>query len=231
MDSKIYVLDFFGSKKIRGTGLNIPVDRFLTAYKTNSYNSFLGYFIDETNMRNSSHIEVRNSSEKYKKNQGIIWGKDPKHFDGKIEIIKSVANKVLLLTTASINIFEHSNIVWLGHQEANHWLELLSQSKFLLGMGDPLLGPSAVDAISRGCMFLNPMYDKPVIVNDQMFQSQHPYAAENIGEPYVCSYKINDILSLEKCIEKALRTTLKPYVPKHFTKEAYRQRVIDIFKL
>ena len=231
MDSKIYVLDFFGSKKIRGTGLNIPVDRFLTAYKTNSYNSFLGYFIEETNMKNSSNNEVRNNNEKNKRNQGIIWGKDPKHFDGKIDIIKTIAKKVSLLTTASINIFEHSNIVWLGHQEANQWLELLSQSKFLLGMGDPLLGPSAVDAISRGCMYLNPIYDKSVIVNDQSFQSQHPYAAEKIGEPYVCSYKINDIASLEKCIDKALSTNLEPYVPQHFTKEAYRQRVIDIFKL
>ena len=114
MDSKIYVLDFFGSKKIRGTGLNIPVDRFLTAYKTNSYNSFLGYFIEETNMKNSSNNEVRNNNEKNKRNQGIIWGKDPKHFDGKIDIIKTIAKKVSLLTTASINIFEHSNIVWLG---------------------------------------------------------------------------------------------------------------------
>ena len=36
-------------------------------------------------------------------------------------------------------------------------------------MGDPLLGPSAIDAIAMGCMFINPLYAKPGI------QSTAPY--------------------------------------------------------
>jgi hypothetical protein len=77
-------------------------------------------------------------------------------------------------------------------------------------------------------MFLNPIYDTPV---RDVFLSQHPYAAEKIGEPYVCSYKRNDPSSLGACIDKALQTELKPMVPTDFTKEAYLQRVAGIFEL
>lgn len=234
MDHKIYVLDFFGSKKLRGMGLNVPINRFLTAYRTNLYNSFLGYYIEEDNVNNLNQSDVREYVNKYeeKKNQGILWGKDIKHFDGKIEIIKLIAKKTLLLSTSSDKmIFDNSNVIWLGHQNKKEWLHLLSQSKFLIGLGDPLLGPSAIDAISNGCMYINPIYEKSRKVNDQIFLSQHSYAVNYIGEPYVCSYKINDITSLQDCIDKALKTNLKPFVPEDFTKDAYRQRVIHIFNL
>eukprot|EP01035_Chromulina_nebulosa_P019997 gene19997-25969_t len=69
--------DFFGSKKLRGSGLNIPTNRFLTAF-------------------------------------GSEWN------------------------------------TFLGHQNTDEWFNLLSKSKFLLGLGNPLLGPSAIDAISLG---------------------------------------------------------------------------------
>ena len=43
----------------------------------------------------------------------------------------------------------------LSHPYSHHGVVLI------VGMGDPLLGPSAIDAIAMGCMFINPLYTKP----------------------------------------------------------------------
>ena len=239
MDSKVYVLDFFGSKMLRGSGLNVPPSRFLTAYRTNNYNTFLGYYMEQNKETKNSVKSLDTNSVtisekdkmKNKNKQGIIWGKDPKHFESKNEMLIAVAKKVQLISTANHQVFHDQNIVWKGHQTASQWLDLLENSKFLLGLGDPLLGPSAIDAVSRGCMYINPIYEKPVRVNEQIFLSQHPYAVQNIGEPYVCSYKSNDIQTLLECVEKALNTDLKPFIPIEFTKDAYRKRVQQIFNL
>jgi Glycosyltransferase family 18 len=224
MEHKTYVLDFFGSRVLRGTGFRIPPSRFLTAYDTNSYNTFLGYYMDD-------RAFTAGNTSSSKKLQGIIWGKDTKHFEGKFDVLRSMASKVHLLSTATRKVFEHHNIHWLGHQSKKKWYTLLRESRFLLGLGEPLLGPSALDAVAAGCMYLNPIYLNPLKHNDQDFGSQHPYALKNIGEPYVCSYKEDDMVSLQGCIDKSLRTDLEPHIPLEFTKEAYRQRVIKIFNL
>lgn len=224
LDHKIYILDFFGSRKLRGSGFKIPPSRFLTAYSTNSYNTFLGYYMEDM----AREIGTKNSS---KKLQGIIWGKDMKHFEGKDNFLKSMASKVHLVSTATSKVFEHHNVHWLGHQSQAKWHDLLRESRFLLGLGDPLLGPSALDAVAAGCMYLNPIYSNPVKHNGETFRSQHPYALDRIGEPYVCSYSEDDTVSLQDCIDKSLSTELEPHIPPEFTKEAYRQRVIKIFNL
>ena len=48
------------------------------------------------------------------------------------------------LKTAAV---KHRAITYHGHQTPASWAALLAGSKFMLGLGDPLLGPSAVDAV------------------------------------------------------------------------------------
>lgn len=52
--------------------------------------------------------------------------------------------------------------------------------------GDPLSGPSAVDAVMAGCVYLNPVFTFPM---KKIYNSQHPFLAQNVGEPYVCSFE------------------------------------------
>jgi len=135
---------------------------------------------------------------------------------------------VHLVSTATSPPFQHANIRWAGHQTPDGWAGLLREARFLVGLGDPLLGPSAVDAIAAGCMFLNPRYPTPV--RDGVFHSQHPYAERHYAK-YVCSYKMNDAASLLACVDKALAADLPPFVPPEFTKDAYLARVKAIFAL
>ena len=221
-DSKIYVLDFFGSQRLRGKGLVVPPERFLTAFGA-SGNAFLGYFTPTPPSTTNSETKLL---------QGVVWGKDPKHFEGKTGMLNAVLNKepsLHLLATATHAVFKHPRMEWRGHQTSKSWQLLLKQSKFLIGLGDPLLGPSAVDAITVGCMYLNPVY--PEGRAKKGYTSQHPYAAEKIGEPYVCNYQLGDAPSLQACVTKALNMDLKPLTVKEFTETAYLERVKGIFKL
>ena len=96
--------------------------------------------------------------------------------------------------------------------------------------GHPLLGPSAIDAMSQGCMYLNPRKLRHE-VQGNVFTSQHPYAETHIGEPYVCSFDMDNREQLKACVHKALETNLEPKIPDDFTEEAYLERVNKIFRL
>ena len=126
----------------------------------------------------------------------------------------------------------------MGHLDKNSWEALLKSSKFLLGLGDPLLGPSAIDAIGSGCMYINPVYQTPFIREQTglSYRSQHPYAenmAKNDPElaPYICSFDINNREELKTCIQKALSSDLPAIIPKDFTASSYLNRVKTIFSL
>lgn len=163
-----------------------------------------------------------------KMDQGVVWGKDPKYYEGKDKLLEVVANKVKLISTARTAYFHHGNLEYRGHLTANEWLQLLGSSKFLLGLEHPLLGPSAVDAVSLGCMFINPIYDKPIL--EAGYTSQHPYIAE-VAPQYVCSYHIHNMDELSQCIDTALQTTLTPLIPVDLTEAAYLTRFQNIFEL
>lgn len=61
-----------------------------------------------------------------------------------------------------------------------------SSSVFYRILGDPLSGPSAVDAVVAGCTYINPVFATPV---KTIYHSQHPFLAQRVGEPYVCSFE------------------------------------------
>lgn len=216
LNDRIYILDFFGSEKMRGTGLDIPTSRILTAFGS-PWNPMLGFHLDMSALATAKKL-----------NRGIIWGKDIKHFDGKEHFLRKVASKCELVSTSTGQAFHDKNIKWIGHQSKSEWHQLLATSKFLLGLGDPLLGPSAIDAISNGCVFINPIYPEPV---RKVFESQHPYAENVIGRPYVCSYHIGNVDELLICVEYALSVDLPPFLPPDFEWMHYLRRVKTLFAL
>lgn len=102
--------------------------------------------------------------------------------------------------------------------------------------GDPLLGPSAMDAISAGAVYINPIYKnkaKKIGGRDKLqnFNSQHPYAENFIGEPSVCNYNEDSAVEALSCVQYALSKEIEPFIPKDFTQEAHVARVKTIFGL
>ena len=109
---KVYVLDFFGSERLpkEKPSFKVPAKRFLTAFGYPG-NQFLGYFMDE------AVFAQHHSATRSKKQQGVIWGKDPNHFSrGRDQMLQRVAEGgVMLHSTASRPVFKHRNVIWSVH--------------------------------------------------------------------------------------------------------------------
>lgn len=124
---------------------------------------------------------------------------------------------------------EEALFIFHGHLSREEWRALLGSSRFMLGLGDPLSGPSAVDAVACGAVFLNPLYAEP---KQTFFMSQHPFLHDSVGAPYVCSFSWDRPASLSECTGTALTaggaTGLPPFIPPQLTPAAYAARVRGI---
>jgi hypothetical protein len=98
--------------------------------------------------------------------------------------------------------------------------------RFMLGIGNPLVGPSAVDAVVAGCVYINPTYTQPV---KDVYMSQHPYLADRVGAPHVCSAPLGDAEGMANCATQAISQEVQPIIPNELTESAYSGRVKQIF--
>lgn len=270
-----FILDFFGNKKLAvlDVGLTIPKHHSLTAFPSPFGEAFLGFFfsdstrqyVDDLTFNLTQHhlrtfgtgtphqhgvhhlhrgVDLRHS-------QGVIWGKKSNYFtsvNGK-SILKAAAALShlisLLPSSAGGSVLKHKNIKHVGHQTKVEFRTLMANSKFLLGLGDPVSGPSALEAMLVGSMFINPTFkgkgfpdgnpNYPVELRKH-YTSQHPYMEQHVGAPYVCSFNMlslaqPNITELEWCIRTALNSTLRPRIPDEFTHDSYSKRVRHIFAL
>jgi hypothetical protein len=159
----------------------------------------------------------------------VIWGKKPEYFKGREGMLARISQLAPLHTTATAVAFPPgAAIIQHGHLAPSDWHGLLAESKFLLGLGDPLLGPSAVDAVAAGCVFINPRYPA---TREGFYDSQHPFLEHAVGPPYVCTVDVEDAAAVEACVRAALAADLPPLVPQPLTPAAYLARVARIFGL
>jgi hypothetical protein len=212
----LFILDFFGG----GTSLPVPENKVLTAYPTPLKNStFLGWPIEPI---------TRNSPPRQ---QGVIWGKNPVYFEGQTSTILALSkiSPIHFTTEYQEDLPQSPNITYHGFMQADQWRALLSESKYFVGFGSPLAGPSALEAIAAGCVYIDSVFSEP---NERYpaYLSQHPYAASKVGSPYVCSAQMNSEHEYVQCAVHALSMpALEPFVPEDFSTALHAQRVQEIF--
>lgn len=97
---------------------------------------------------------------------------------------------------------------------ANHGLCCASCLVASCITGDPLSGPSAVDAVVAGCAYLNPVYSKPMM---DIYNSQHPFLEQRVGEPYVCSFgqQVSPLLSIYYIVNTVVENIVAAVLPKY----------------
>ena len=65
------------------------------------------------------------------------------------------------------------------------WEALVAESAYMIGFGDPILGPSVMHCLAVGTPYLDPVYPSPRTVPSGMaFTSQHSFAL-SFGAPLV----------------------------------------------
>ena len=227
--NKVYILDFFGSEP---NVLGVSSSQILTAFPGfDTTSTFLGFFSDDNTTRSNVRF-----------NRGIIWGKDKAYYSSVLaksvlETVASICPLVSVCKHASHD-FQHSNVTFVGHQSVQDFRALLQSSRFLLGLGHPLSGPSGLEAMQAGAMLIIPEFSSSPykISGNDNITSQHPYMAKEVGAPYVCTFPVlqsghADHFGLEMCVKKALRVTLEPKIPNLFHRGMHRDRVAKIFGL
>ena len=158
----------------------------------------------------------------------VIWGKDPKYYTAPVlKLLKRLADLdgVELHSTlpAPGNKVLPPGVKTHGHLRPEEWQALLRGATHMLGLGDPLLGPSGIDAIAQGCVLINPKYTKP----KRGWMSQHGFVEEFVDDDYHCTVDLGDFDEVEGCLRR--KRVKRGLIPPEFTKDLYSRRVEDIF--
>ncbi|KAJ8320974.1 hypothetical protein KUTeg_002561 [Tegillarca granosa] len=210
------------------TGLDLDTQQFFTFFPHSPDNSFMG-FVAEQRQQLGQPIE--------KKDIALVYGKRPEFFQNRRPYLELISKFFEIHTTVPyggpfIPSFVKNHGLLSGHELH----KLLRAAKVFVGLGFPYEGPAPLEAIAEGAIFINPKYDPPRnrdnvgALHDKPTRrgltSQHPYAEQFIGEPYVYTvniYSFNDIVEALKKIKQI--TQFKPYIPYEYTEEGMLQRV------
>lgn len=211
--SRTFVLEWFGSTEAAipsTTGLT-PQNYLVPYPYPNLGNRFLGFilrsqsgafFANEAELRS----EFQHSLERTR-SFGVVWGKEPRYFGPRERaLIQTLATRLPMHLTAEWGTAEPltgDGIVNHGHMESADWRSLLRGAKFVLGLGDPILGPTALEALAAGAILLNPSFAPPRPVEGNagvLFDSQHPFSA-GIGPPYVLSIDLSQTERVVRTVE------------------------------
>ena len=168
--------------------------------------------------------------------EGVVWGKKRSYFDGggRVEWLGAAAALAPLHGSFPLSAADGTAIVAAGrshgHMAKEEWDALLGSASFFVGVGDPLLGPSAVDALGAGAVYIDPFFaNVPGVRHDlARWGSQHPFVTM-LGEPYSCGARLDQPVELAACVRKALSLDLPPFVPAVLTPVEHMKRVKLIF--
>jgi hypothetical protein len=199
----VFLLDWFGIGS-RTVASGIPAERHLTPYPEAGH-GFLGFFLsdDRGPVADTAELKKRlvdNWTDKAP--QVLIWGKEPRYFDERARkvIVALVADGIRVVATVDRGRgfdaeLHRLGVVNKGHLDGPAFRILLRESRVLLGLGDPVLGPTPVEALLAGCSYVDPTFpDERVIENGRtQVASQHPFCARQ-PEPFVFQTPLDSLL-------------------------------------
>jgi len=232
MTDNVYILDFFGETEYQAEG-QVPLDHYLTPYP-NKWNTYLGFFVAPPT---SVAIEPGPGDNRRK---GVIWGKEKNYFakpDSILALDKDGYKLISVLNSApNAKLRDLDNVQFLGTQPKDQWMEILGSASFLLGLGDPVLGPSPLEAMSLGLTYINIEFAKErVNVGGKkgiIARTQHDWlqeVAKRDGASNVCTAREDDTAAVLACAKEAVERERVPYFPKEVTRDAYDERAAQIF--
>ncbi|KAM6897489.1 alpha-1,6-mannosylglycoprotein 6-beta-N-acetylglucosaminyltransferase B-like [Xenentodon cancila] len=201
-------------------------------------NSFLGFVGEEAVKTKIKEGELGPGS--YRKDRiAVVYGKQAYMWQGKSEYVEVISEA--LETHATVYQPPGRNSV-LPSFVRNHglltqeqFLQLLRRAKVFVGLGFPYEGPAPIEAIALGCIFLQPRFDPPQTSENNDFykgkpttrqiSSQHPYAEEFLGKPYVWTVDMTNKTDVRETLKAILSTEVMPFTPQEFTCTGMLERV------
>jgi hypothetical protein len=235
-----YIVDGFGTQAAFNKR-NFDLKRILTPYPFDNSN---------TPIHQITGVLPKQMWADERQPTGILWAKlvkylfsssDPSH--KLLGVLRNVTRMAPLHTSLSEptidflrkkHRFNDRIMAASSVRNRTEFLKLMTSSKFILGVGMPVDGPTALEAIAHGCTFINPVFNpprqqrgKPTRFN---YTSQHPFIEANFAPPHVYTIDIYDHEVMEKTIQKILNSPPPPpLIHTSNTPREYLQNLRKIF--
>eukprot|EP00241_Pyramimonas_parkeae_P003846 CAMPEP_0114227820 /NCGR_PEP_ID=MMETSP0058-20121206/1997_1 /TAXON_ID=36894 /ORGANISM="Pyramimonas parkeae, CCMP726" /LENGTH=679 /DNA_ID=CAMNT_0001338693 /DNA_START=394 /DNA_END=2433 /DNA_ORIENTATION=- len=218
----VRLLDFFGTPpgetRLMESGLQLQ--QYLTPYP-NQWNTHLGFPVQ---------VHPPTPKERY----AVLWGKNSKYFQDHMVLIEQLAKLTPLHAVMEDGGQSLKNLGVQVHSLMHHteWLKLVARASYMIGFGDPVVGPSVMHSVAVGTVYLDCVYSTPRKLHTGIeFASQHPYAA-TFGPPHVYQvYPMNMAAVLETVKNVLDSPPPAPFMPLVMTPMGYRDNVQKLMSI
>jgi len=124
----------------------------------------------------------------------------------------------------------------MGPLPKEEWRVLLADASFLLGLGDPISGPSPLEAMALGCTFINIKFKERRVIKPGIYaDSQHDWiqeVASRDGTDQICTALEGNAAKILECAKLAVeRNSTSTYIPKEVHRSEYDARLDKLFNI
>ncbi|XP_073232226.1 alpha-1,6-mannosylglycoprotein 6-beta-N-acetylglucosaminyltransferase A-like [Porites lutea] len=224
-------------------GQDVHLRQIITMFPHSPDNLFLGFVVDKALAIEENRIKSFNhtTNSSTAKPIGLLYAKKASYLNGRRKYI-DVLSKYLEIhgTIAGKENEDYKALV--PDYVINHGImnggdlqKLLRTAKVFIGLGFPYEGPAPLEAISQGCVFINPGLDPPHSRSNTDFfkskptfrelTSQHPYMETFIGKPHVYTIDVNNLDLVEVTIKEIMSLEVKPFLPYEWTPGGMLERL------
>ena len=218
-----YNVDFWGTPQpqvARGT----KVSEYLVPYPYPCGNTFLGFRVEDGAYRADPPPK--------KKGLVLVLGKEPKYFTPAVRrALEAISKFAKLVATVprdkarGLPTFIENR----GLLDAAGYSKLLGEAQVALGLGDPVLGPGALDALEHGCAVVQVRYPKPRVerwVNPRLpWRTQHDFV-DAVGAPWVASVSLEEYPdAVRRALDAVAREPPRSRLPAEYSDAALLRRV------
>lgn len=234
LESKRFNIDFWGTP-IQQARRGTVEAQYLVPYP-NGINTFLGF--------RSQNNEFRSNPPSSKEPSALVWGKDLKYFTREAQrmlraVVQEAGNELSVIYTtvqskggkSGVDGLNLPKVKNLGMLNAEQYQSLLSKVSVVIGLGDPVLGPTALDALEHGCALVQLQFSPPKVVksvNPRLpWHTQHDAANRFAGAPWVTSTSFDRYPEAVKAalVLQRQQTSVASRLPLEFSDESIVSRV------
>ncbi|KAK2151812.1 hypothetical protein LSH36_350g04046 [Paralvinella palmiformis] len=204
----------------------LELKQYYTFYPQTPDNTFLGFVVTEKKDRNKTK----------KQDIAVLYGKNMRYLRGKEHYISLLTKYLDVHYTMPqpLSISAEARLYNDGILSSSDYATLLDRAKIVVGLGHPIEGTGAMEALAHGCVFFNPKYigtDQNIFKNigkptHRLITSQIPYLEQYVGPPNVYTINTNNDTEVITNLRKALhQTDFAPFIPYEFTMVGYLDRL------
>ena len=220
-----YSVDFWGTPQqqaARGT----KASEYLVPYPYPCGNTMIGFRVEDAAYRADPPPK--------RKGLVLILGKEPKYFTPAVRrALLAVAKLAGVKLVATVPRDKARGLPTFienrGLLDAAGYARLLGEAQVALGLGDPVLGPGALDALEHGCAVVQVKYAKPRVekwVNPRLpWRTQHDFV-DAVGAPWVASVSLEEYPdAVRRALDAVSREPPRSRLPAEYSDAALLRRV------